>query len=266
MKTALLLTVMVLNTLPWAASSALANPQGSSFNSKDQQSAECNTYPVAPAPAMHYGRFLMDRLEYYLTGQEEKTVSYEATGWYGEDYNRLWLEAEGDHDTGSSEGGEVEKLDLLYGRLVSPFWNLRAGLGYRGTYGPESHERFFAVFGLKGLAPYMFEIDTNFRVSNRGEILLDLEAEYDLYLTQRLVLQPRFDASFSLNKIGVLGIGPGFPALDFSARLRYEIRRELAPYIGLGWSSMTGGSRDMARQDLGPRDVTRFMAGLRVWF
>jgi len=234
--------------------------------SADQKSASCNTYPVAPLPPMHYGRFLLDRMEYTLTGQEDKTVSYEATGWYGGDYQRLWLELEGTHDTGSADGGEVERLDILHGRLVSPFWNIRAGMGYRGTIGPDSDERFFAVFGLKGIAPYGFEIDTNFRISNRGEVLLDLEAEYDVYLAQRIVLQPRLDASFSFNRMEGLGIGPGFPGLDLSARLRYEIRREIAPYIGIRWSTMTGGSRDISRQEEEPRDVTSFIAGLRLWF
>jgi len=116
------------------------------------------------------------------------------------------------------------------------------------------------------LAPYVFEIDSNFRISNRGEVLFDIEAEYDLYLTQRIVFQPRFDALFSLNEIEGLGIGPGFSSLGFSGRLRYEVRREIASYIGISWKTMTGGSRDIARADGEPRDVTRFMAGVRLWF
>lgn len=226
----------------------------------------CITYPVAPMPPLYYGRFLVDRLEYIFSGQDDKVLSYEATGWYGGDYQRFWIETEGDHDTGSAEGGEIERLDLLYGRLVSAFWNARAGIGYRGTYGPDSEERFFAVFGLKGLAPFMFEIDTNIRISDRGEVLLDLEAEYDIYLTQRWVIQPRMDASYSFNEIKGLGIGPGFPGIGLGARLRYEIRRQIAPYIGLTWSTMTGGSRDMAREEAQPRDSTRLMAGIKFWF
>ncbi len=231
-----------------------------------QEAGECRTCPVADMPPMYYGRFLIDRFEYTLTGRKNKFISYEATGWYGGDYQRVYIEAEGVHDTGSSDGGEIERLDLLYGRLISPFWNIRAGFGYSGTYGPGADERFFAVLGLKGLAPYMFEIDTNFRISNRGEVLLDLEAEYDLYLTQRLVLQPRFDASFSFNRIEKLGIGPGFPDIGVGTRLRYEIKRQFAPYVGLSWSTMTGGSRDIARKEGEPRDVTEFMAGIRIWF
>ena len=230
------------------------------------QKSTCRTYPVAPMPAMHYGLFLMDRLEYTFTGKNKKAFSYEATGWYGGDYQRLWLEAEGDHDSGSSKGGEVERLDLLYGRLLTPFWNIRAGMGYMGTYGPDSDERFFGVIGIKGLAPYMFEIDTNIKLSSRSELLWDFESEYDIYLSQRLVFQPRFDATFSFNKIAAMTIGPGFSNLSFSARLRYEISREFAPYIGISWETSTGGSRKLARKERTPRDITRFFAGLRFWF
>ncbi len=261
--TAVLCTFYIAFPFPGAASDIMEN---SIRKTADQKDRECKTYPVAPMHPMYYGRFLIDRMEYTLSGNEDKFISYEATGWYGGDYQRLYLETEGKHDSGSSDGGEVERLDLLYGRLISPFWNIRAGFGYRGTYGPHSDERFFAAFGLKGMAPYMFEVDTNFRVSNRGEILLDLEAEYDLYITQKFVLQPRFDASFSFNRIEGLGIGSGFPAIGFSARLRYEIKREVAPYVGIRWSTMTGGSRNLARQEGEPRDTTGFLAGIRIWF
>ncbi len=244
----------------------LAIASGGSLPSSSDQAPGCSTYHVSAAPPMYYGRFLMDRMEYAFTGQDDKLISYEATGWYGGDYQRAYLEVEGSHDSGNSGGGEMEKLDILYGKLISPWWTIRAGTGYKGTYGPQSEERFFGVVGLKGLAPFLFEVDTNARVSNRGEVLLDMEAEYDMYLTQRLVLQPRMDATFSFNRIEGLGIGPGFSNLGFSARLRYEIRRQLAPYVGISWSTRTGGSRDMARQEEEPRDVTAFMAGIRIWF
>ncbi len=233
---------------------------------KAKNSRNCQTYPVRPMPPMHYGRFLLDRMEYVFTGEEKKVFSYEATGWYGGDYQRVWLEAEGEHDSGSSKGGEIERLDIMYGRLISPFWNLRAGAGYKGTYGPDSDERFFGVIGLKGLAPFVFEVDSNLRISNRGEVLVDLEAEYDIWITQKIVLQPRLDASFSFNRIEFMGIGPGFDNLALSARLRYEISREFAPYIGVSWQTRTGGSRDIARREGEPRDVTRFFGGFRLWF
>ncbi len=259
----LVITILVIYCALLPARGIAAEESSPSSSSK---ALGCSIYPVAAAPPMHYGRFLIDRMEYAFTGQDDKRISYEATGWYGGDYQRAYLEIEGDHDSGSSDGGEIEKLDILYGRLITPWWTVRAGTGYRSTYGPQSEERFFGVVGLKGLAPFLFEVDTNAKVSDRGEVLLDLEAEYDMYLTQRLVLQPRMDATFSFNRIDKLGIGPGFSNLGFSARLRYEIRKQLAPYVGISWNTMTGGSRDIARQEEEPRDVTAFMAGIRIWF
>ncbi len=226
-----------------------------------------NFYPVHPMPPKHYGKFLMDRMEYSSTGKDKKRVSYETTLWYGGDYHRVWVEAEGDHDTGSGSGGEVERLDLMFGRLISPFWDIRLGGGYMGSYGGRGSEnRTFLVAGLKGLAPYFFEIDTNFRISNQGETLLDFEAEYDILMTQRLILQPRVDLFYSLNPIRELGIGTGLTGMDFGLRLRYEIKRELAPYIGLSWSTKGGSSREIAREEGEPRDVTKLFFGVRFWF
>jgi copper resistance protein B len=226
----------------------------------------CDTYQVKPLPTSYYSRFLMDRAEYVTSGRDDKHLSWEATGWISGEHQRLWLEAEGDHDTGSSEGGEIERLDLLHSRMLSPFWDARAGIGFMGTYGPGSRERFFAVLGLKGLAPYMFEIDSNLRLSDHGELLWDMEAEYEILITQRLVLQPRLDALWSFNRLGELDMGPGFASLSASLRLRYELTREFAPYLGISWNTMTGSTRDMARDHGEPRDTTRLFMGVRFWF
>ncbi len=230
------------------------------------ESGRCNTYPVSPMPPLYYGRILLDRMEYDFTGKSKRIVSYELTGWYGGDYQRLWLELEGEHDTGSGNGGEIEKADLLYGRLVTPFWNVRAGVGYAGSYNSEADDRFFGVLGLKGLAPYLFEIDTNAKFSNKGELVFDLEAEYEISITQKLILQPRLDVSYSLSRLEELDIGPGLSNLRLSLRLRYEMAREFAPYIGICWSTLSGRTRDIAKKEGAARDISTLFAGLRFWF
>lgn len=226
---------------------------------------KCETYPVKPMKPLYYGQVLLDRLEYVIEKDNRKNIDYELTGWYGGDHRRVWLEAEGVHETRSGDG-EVERLDVMYGRLISPFWNARIGVGYKGLYGENSEDRVFGVIGLKGLAPYMFEVDTNLRVSNEGEVLIDFEAEYDVLLTQRLVLQPRLDSMVSFNEIEEMGVGTGINSVDIGFRLRYEIRREFAPYVGVTWHKKFAGTASIADREGEPTESTDIFVGFRVWF
>ncbi len=226
---------------------------------------DCRFYPVKKKKPLIYGMFLIDRFEYNLTGKEKKSIDYELTGWYGGDYRRLWIELEGKHNT-KSRSGEIEKLDFLYGKLISAFWDVRAGAGYIGSYGEDSKSRAMLVLGLKGLAPYFFEIDTNLRITDKGEIYGDFEAEYDLLFTQRLILQPRIDTTFSFNKIEELGIGSGINNIKLSLRLRYEFRREFAPYVGVSFKKLIGQTKQLASLEGKSEKDFNFFIGLRMWF
>lgn len=218
-------------------------------------------YPVKKMKPLYYGQFLFDRLEY----NDKNNFDYEITSWYGGDYRRIWIELEGEHSF-KNEEGNIERLDLLYGKLISPFWDIRGGIGYTSSYGNVSKDRIMAVIGLKGLAPYYFEIDTNFRLTSKGEIYGDFEAEYDLLLTQRLILQPRLDTKFSFSKIEEIGIGSGINNVKLSFRLRYEFKREFAPYIGFSYTKLLGVTKNSAEQ--AGKDTSYFnsLIGLRMWF
>ncbi len=228
-----------------------------------EQNKKCNFYPVKPMKPLYYGQILFDRIEYNIEGKNQ--LDYEITGWYGGDYRRLWIELEGEHNTSKNEG-EIEKFDVLYGKLISPFWDIRGGIGYSGSYGNNGSNRTMAVIGLKGLAPYFFEIDTNIRLTSKGEVYGDFEAEYDLLFTQRLILQPRVDTTFSFSKIEELGIGTGINNIKVGLRLRYEFKREFAPYIGVNWVKLFGQTKDFARNEGNPTDFVDVFVGIRMWF
>ena len=226
---------------------------------------KCNFYPVKPFKPLYYGQVLFDRVEYILNENNKKSLDYEITGWYGGDYQRIWIEIEGNHSL-RGKGGEIERFDVLYGKLITPFWDYRIGAGYTGGYGEEGGNRSMIVTGFKGLAPYMFEVDTNIRLTTKGEIFGDFEAEYDILLTQRMALQPRIDSRFSLSKIESLGIGQGINNIKLGLRLRYEIRREFAPYIGISWTQLFGQTKEIARNEGKSTEYTDLFVGLRVWF
>lgn len=214
-----------------------------------------NTVAAHTAMMEHGGMLnwfaMAERLERHQQDGEDLTL-WDAQGWFGGDYHKLWLKTEGEwlHDT--SEVGHSE-LQLLYSRAVAPFWDLQAGLRHdEGMLAT----RNYAVFGVQGLAPYWFEVDMAAFISEEAGLQLRLEAEYDLRLTQKLLLQPRLQFNHAFDDDVAAGIRQGVADSNVALRLRYEIRREFAPYIGI--ERDFGGHRQP--------DETRLVAGLRLWW
>jgi copper resistance protein B len=116
------------------------------------------------------------------------------------------------------------------------------------------------------VAPYWVDVEAAAFISNRGEASARLELEYDLLVTQRLIVQPRLETNIAIQEEKELGIGQGVNELELGLRLRYEIRREFAPYIRVAWTSKFGEAADFARaQGDGVRKLN-FVVGIRCWF
>lgn len=206
-----------------------------------------------------------DQLE-YRDGDGPGALGWDLVSWIGGDLSRLWIESEGQALTEGGEG-EIERLDLLYGRLISPFWDFQAGLGYQRAWGAgPGADRVSAVIGLQGLAPYAFEVDANLRISQDGDVSADLQATYDLLFSQRLVLQLRMEGIYAFQTVEELGMGDGLSSLGAGLRLRYEIRREIAPYLGVTWRRRYGETANLTRAEGKDPLDTAVVAGLRLWF
>lgn len=201
---------------------------------------------------------LLDRLEVRSRrGSDARLWSGQA--WFGGDYNKLWLKTEGEQAAGRTQDAEVQ---LLIARLIQPFWNLQAGVRYQARPGPS---RSFGVIALQGLAPYQFEVGASLFLRG-GKVSARVEAEYDQLLTQRLILQPGFEANLAGSSDAARGVGSGVTDMELGLRLRYEIRREIAPYVGVSWARKFGGTADFARRN-GERVADRsVMVGLRLWY
>lgn len=201
-----------------------------------------------------------DRLELQSHNGEDNLV-LDGQAWYGGDINKFWVktEAELNLDSGDVEEAEVQ---ALWSRAVSPFWDVQAGLRHDFKPGGLDH----LVLGVQGLAPYWFEVDAAAFLSTDGDLTASAELEYDFLLTQRLILQPRAEIGFSFQDIAKQETGAGFTSLSAGVRLRYEIKREFAPYVGIEWQRKLGGTADLARaagEDVGR---TVLVAGIRAWF
>ncbi|MGR8948531.1 MAG: copper resistance protein B [Gammaproteobacteria bacterium] len=204
---------------------------------------------------------LGERLE-YQSNDGDPLVVWEGQGWLGRDEHKLWLKTEGEYTTQSDRFEEAE-IQALYSRAISPFWDLQAGLSH--DIKPDPSRSYFVV-GLQGLAPYWFELDTALFLSNKGDVSMRLEAEYEFRITQRLILQPRIELNAAFSDDSEIGVGSGLSTAEAGLRLRYEFTRQFAPYIGIGWFSSFGETKDFQRADAEDTDDVSFIAGLRFWF
>jgi len=202
---------------------------------------------------------LFDQLE-WQAGSDVSGVNVETTGWVGRDRDRLWFRAEGDSDNGRLADAEAH---VLYGRKFARWWDLVAGVRQDFNPGPS---RTWAAVGVQGLAPYWFEMEATFYIGESGRTHARFDVEYELLLTNRLVLQPLVEVDVYGKSDPERGIGAGLSTIDTGLRVRYEIRRELAPYIGVTWNRKFGQTAELAEAAGKDRGGARFVAGLRLWF
>lgn len=182
-------------------------------------------------------------------------------GWFGGDVNRLALKSEGE---GSGRRGvDAAEVQALYSRAVGPYFNLQAGLRYDLRPRPN---RTFAVLGFEGLAPYWFEVEGAVFVSDRGDVRGRLEGYYDHRITQRLILQPRAEVNLAAGDEPDAKIGSGISDAEIGLRLRYEVTRRFAPYVGLSYERKFGRTADFARHDGDKVEGAGLVIGVRAWF
>lgn len=186
---------------------------------------------------------------------------WEGEGWFGGDINRFVVKTEGEGDFGGPlEAGEVQ---ALYSRAIAPYFNVQAGIRHDFAPGPE---RAYATIGIEGLAPYWFKVEGALFLSDKGDLLGRLEGYYDERITQKLILQPRAELNFAAQDVPANGIGSGLSQAELGLRLRYEVRPEFAPYLGVSWEGKLGESARLARAAGDGARTTSLVFGIRAGF
>ncbi len=197
--------------------------------------------------------FVMDRFE--VLDNSENTRVWEGSFWIGYDLNKLYLYSDGE---ATADGLETSQNELVYSRAIAPFWDAQIGLVYDKN---ADASRTWGEVAISGLAPYYFETRVALLFNAEGNIGLRLDAEYEILFTQKLILTPSLEADFYTKDDPKMSLGSGLSNIEAGLRLRYEIRREFAPYIGITWEKTFGNTRDF-----NPIDETNFLVGVRFWF
>ncbi len=212
---------------------------------------------------------LVDVLDYrpkISGGQGHDDYRWDIEGWYGGDYNRLWFKSEGQRDTAFKADYDVD-FQLLYGRFIRKHYDLQIGSRVETqSFKGRNVTRGFGVIGIEGLVPYNYEFESALFIDQNGAVSARLSFTKDLLLTQRLIFQTRFETNAAVQRVEKFTTGSGLNNLEFGARLRYEIRREFAPYIGISFDRSFGETATLVRQDGGDSSQVRFLVGVRAWF
>lgn len=205
-------------------------------------------------------KFLIDRAESRIQeGRDQYLLDLQA--WYGGDIDKLWLKGELEGPWGKKV--EHAEIQALWSHAIDPWFDLQAGARYDPQPGPD---RAHLVLGVQGLAPYWWEAEGALFLSNKGELTARAEAEYDLRVTQKLVLQPRVEVDLSTENIPELGIGAGLSEASLGLRLRYQFSPLFAPYVGVEYDHAFGRTRDYRRDEGERADGFSLLAGFRAWF
>ncbi|NRF84629.1 copper resistance protein B [Burkholderia gladioli] len=203
--------------------------------------------------------FVFDQLEWQRRAAGG-TLNWNGNGWIGGDLDRLWLRTEGSRVGSRLEDAEVQ---ALWGHSITPWWDLVAGV--RHDFRPSAAQTWLA-FGIQGLALYNFESEVTVFVGQRGQASLRVEGRYDLLITNRLILQPSLEANLFAKNDAARGQGAGLGDTSLGLRLRYEVDRQFAPYLGISWDRSYGNSARMVVREGGRRSELSVLAGVRVWF
>ncbi|MBU6439307.1 MAG: copper resistance protein B [Betaproteobacteria bacterium] len=253
---------MPASTVPAPAQAApgTANADSGGYTLSTGPYIPAGVKPPRLADQEKFGSVLVDRLERAYSHDSGNWTTYDVQAWYGHDFNRAVLKAEGQASQGRLQDARTE---LLWGHAIAAYWDSQLGVRHDNGGGPD---RNWLAFGVQGLAPYWFRVEATGYLGDQGRSALRLSASYELLLTQRVVLQPQLELNAYGKDDPARGIGSGLSDATAGLRLRYDISRRFSPYIGVEWSGRFGRTGDYAQSAGERRDTADVVAGVHFWF
>ncbi len=209
---------------------------------------------------LRFATAVVDELE-FLGGNEGKGINWAAQASYGGDTNKMWLRTQGQKIPGTIADASTG-VEALWWHATSAFWGSQLGL--RQDLGPGAHT--YIAFGTEGLAPHWFQVQLTGYVGQGGRLAGRLKASYDMRFTNRLILTPSVEANLYSQPDAARAAGAGLSTIESAVRLRYEIHRKFAPYVGFVWERSFAGTAVLRRTEDSPVNERSFVAGLRFWF
>ena len=208
-----------------------------------------------------FGHVLLSQLEGRTNGPDNG-FRWNGEGWVGTDMNKLWIKSEGFLENGEVTNGDTE---ALYARPIPylRYFDFQAGARYNLDSNPGL---WWGAVGIEGLAPYFFEFEPTFYFSDRGRVAGRIEGSYDILITQRLIAQPQIEMNFYNKSDPSRGFGSGLSEIDSGFRVRYEITRKFAPYLGFAYTGSFGRTATFVRNEGGTAQDPRFVFGVRLWY
>ena len=204
-----------------------------------------------------------ERLEYRYGDEGEKIAAIEGDAFIGTDEFKLFYEGEGEYDL-DEEAFETLENQVTGLIPISPFFDAKAGVRFENPEGPD---RVYGVVGLHGLAPQWFEVDMDMFLSQEGDVSGRFEAEYEGLITNQIILTPSIEVDFGFSHDREIGLGSGLRSVEVGARLSYDlIDRAVAPYIGVHYEHLFGGTRALASSEGEDTEAVFAVAGIRIMF
>ncbi|RYZ89951.1 MAG: copper resistance protein B [Proteobacteria bacterium] len=203
--------------------------------------------------------FLLDLAAARLR-EGEDGYQWDGEAWLGDDLNRIFIKSEG--ESYSSEGVESAEIQALYSRPIGPYFDIQAGV--RHDFRPEPSKSYLAL-GFEGLSPYWNEIEGTLFISEDGDLLGRFKGRYDQLITQSFIVESLAEFNFSAQEEKDTGVGSGLVDAELTLKLRYEIKREVAPYFGVSWKSKFGETAQFARDSGESKARSSLLVGLRIW-
>lgn len=204
-------------------------------------------------------QILIDQLE-YVRVRGAQGIAWNADAWFGKDINRFYVRTEGSRIGATFDDARVE---LGWSHAFTDYWDWR--LGVRDDFGSGPNRQWAAV-GVQGIAPYWFDVKASAYIGPTGRTALWAQVEYDMRITQRLILTPEIEANVYGRADPARRIDGGLSDITTSLRLRYEVSRKFAPYVGVSWGRRFGQNADRVTTNGDGRIQKQVLAGIRMWF